>query len=75
MPIEPGILGRRLIDVLGPTQPLTTFGAAAGVLEVPLADGSLAFGTVRSLPAMNGEIAILHSRARSAGGLARPTRH
>lgn len=50
VPIESGILGRRLIDVLGPTQPLTTFGAAAGVLEIPLADGNLAFGTVRSLP-------------------------
>src|SRR4051795_3458318 len=73
VPIEPGILGRRLIDVLGPTQPLTTFGAAAGVLEVPLADGSLAFGTVRSLPAMNGEIAILHSRAEALAAWASDT--
>ena len=70
---KPGILGRRLIDVLGPTQPLTTFGAAAGVLEVPLADGSLAFGTVRSLPAMNGEIAILHSRAEALAAWASDT--
>src|SRR3954466_9085016 len=73
VPIEPGILGRRLIDVLGPTQPLTTFGAAAGVLEVPLADGSLAFGTVRSLPAMTGEIAILHSRAEALAAWASDT--
>ena len=43
------MIGRRLIDVLGPAQPLTTFGAAAGVLEIPLADGSPAYGTVRSL--------------------------
>ena len=50
VPLEAGVIGRRLIDVLGPTQPLTTFGAAAGVLEIPLADGSLAFATVRSLP-------------------------
>ena len=64
-PLEAGIVGRRLIDVLGPTQPLTTFGAAAGVLEIPLSDGSLAYGTVRSLYATNGELAILHSRAEA----------
>ena len=67
-----GIVGRRLIDVLGPAQPLTTFGAAAGVLEIPLADGSLAFGTVRSLDASNGELAILQPR-RGAGSLGAPT--
>src|SRR5262249_61626695 len=44
-PLEAATVGRRLIDVLGPTQPLTTFGAAAGVLEIPLVDGSLAYGT------------------------------
>src|SRR6266851_10151118 len=42
-PIEARAIGRRLIDVLGPAQPLTTFGAAAGVLEIPLADGTLAY--------------------------------
>jgi len=61
-PLEAGVVGRRLIDVLGPTQPLTTFGAAAGVLEIPLADGSLVYGTVRGLWS-NGELAILHGRA------------
>src|SRR5262245_13608399 len=61
-PVQAGMIGRRLIDVLGPTQPLTTFGAAAGVLEIPLADGSLAYGTVRSLWS-NGELAIVHARA------------
>ena len=61
-PLEAGMVGRRLIDVLGPTQPLTTFGAAAGVLEIPLADGSLAYGTVRSLWS-GGELAIVHGRA------------
>jgi two-component system cell cycle sensor histidine kinase PleC len=65
IPLEAGIVGRRLIDVLGPTQPLTTFGAAAGVLEIPLADGSLVFGGVRSLPATNGELAILHGRGEA----------
>jgi two-component system, cell cycle sensor histidine kinase PleC len=64
-PLEAGIVGRRLIDVLGPTQPLTTFGAAAGVLEIPLSDGSQAYGTVRSLYATNGELAILHGRTEA----------
>ena len=34
-PLEAGMIGRHLIDVLGPSQPLTTFGAAAGVREIP----------------------------------------
>src|SRR6266545_6349203 len=61
-PLEAGMVGRRLIDVLGPAQPLTTFGAAACVLEIPLADGSLTYGTVRSLWS-GGELAIVHGRA------------
>src|SRR5207253_11483082 len=64
-PLEAGMVGRRLIDVLGPAQPLTTFGAAAGVLEIPLADGSPAFGTVRSLHGSHGELAIIHGRAEA----------
>src|SRR5262249_61724758 len=63
VPSEGGIVGRNLIDVLGPTQPLTTFGARAGVLEVPLADGSLAFATVHGVAATNGDIAVLQARA------------
>src|SRR5712691_6827972 len=66
-PLEAGMVGRRLIDVLGPAQPLTTFGAAAGVLEIPLADGTLAYGTVRSLYGSNGELAIVHGRAEALG--------
>jgi two-component system cell cycle sensor histidine kinase PleC len=65
LPLEAGIVGRKLIDVLGPAQPLTTFAAAAGVLEIPLADGSLAFGSVRNLPATNGELAVLHGRSEA----------
>jgi two-component system cell cycle sensor histidine kinase PleC len=64
--------GRRLIDVLGPAQPLTTFGAAAGVLEIPLADGSPAYGTVRSLWS-NGELAIVHGRADALAAWASDT--
>jgi two-component system cell cycle sensor histidine kinase PleC len=72
-PLETGVIGRRLIDVLGPTQPLTTFGAAAGVLEIPLPDGRLAFGTVRSLHASNGELAIVHGRADALAAWASDT--
>jgi two-component system cell cycle sensor histidine kinase PleC len=71
-PVEAGMVGRRLIDVLGPTQPLTTFGAAAGVLEIPLADGSLAYGTVRSLWS-EGELAIVHGRADALAAWASDT--
>jgi len=70
--LEAGVVGRRLIDVLGPTQPLTTFGAAAGVLEIPLADGSLVYGTVRGLWS-NGELAILHGRADALAAWASDT--
>jgi two-component system cell cycle sensor histidine kinase PleC len=64
-PLAPGLLGKELIDVLGPAQPLTTMHDRAGVLEVPLADGSMAYGTVRSLYGSNGELAIVHSRAEA----------
>jgi two-component system cell cycle sensor histidine kinase PleC len=55
-------LGRRLIDVLGATQPLTTFGARAGVLEIALPDESRALATVRMLPAPFGAVAVVQSR-------------
>src|SRR5262249_32423702 len=64
-PLEAGLVGRALIDVLGPTQPLTTMHAAAGVLEVPLADGGLAFGTVRSLYGSPRELAPRHGRSEA----------
>ncbi len=68
-PLEAGIVGRRLIDVLGPAQPLTTFGAAAGVLEIPLADGSLAYGTVRSPAGVERRACDLARARRGAGGV------
>ena len=60
-PLENGTIGRRLVDVLGAGEPLTTFGAAAGVMEIQLANGALAFVTVRHL--YSGQLAIIHSRA------------
>jgi two-component system, cell cycle sensor histidine kinase PleC len=55
-------IGRRLIDLLGPTQPLTTFGAGAGVMEITLPDGSRALATVRKLNAPFGQLAVVQSR-------------
>ncbi len=58
-----GSLGRRLLDLLGPTQPLTTFGADAGVLEIALPDQSRALATVRLLKPPFGQIAVLQPHA------------
>ena len=44
------VLGRQILDVLGPSQPLTTLGAAAGTMEISLPDGQAAFATVRAAP-------------------------
>lgn len=55
-------IGRRLIDLLGPTQPLTTFGAGAGVMEIVLPDQSHALATVRMLKAPFGQLAIVQPR-------------
>src|SRR5215813_8606420 len=60
-PLGTGMVGQRLLDVLGPSQPLTTFGALAGSMEVQLSDGTDAFATVRHLH--SGQLAIIHLRA------------
>src|SRR5262245_36265574 len=60
-PLNAGILGQRLLDILGPSQPLTTFGALAGSMEVQLADGTAAFATVRHL--YLGLFAMIHPRS------------
>ncbi|MGZ3410093.1 MAG: PAS domain-containing sensor histidine kinase [Xanthobacteraceae bacterium] len=52
--------GQSLLNTLGPTQPLTTFGADAGVLEITLSNGDSAFATVRNLKAPLGQIAVVH---------------
>lgn len=61
-PATDATIGRRLIDLLGPTQPLTTFGADASVLEITLPDGIRALATVRMLKAPFGQIAVVQSR-------------
>jgi two-component system cell cycle sensor histidine kinase PleC len=54
--------GRRLIDLLGPTQPLTTFGAGAGVMDITLPDETRALATVRMLKPPFGQIAVVQPR-------------
>ncbi len=61
-PATDATIGRRLVDLIGPTQPLTTFGAGAGVLEIVLPDDSRALATVRMLKPPFGQIAVVQSR-------------
>ena len=61
-PAAAATIGNRLIDLLGPTQPLTTFGAGAGVLEITLPDDSRALATVRMLNAPFGQLAVVQPR-------------
>src|SRR6187549_781678 len=62
IPTTDATIGRRLIDVLGATQPLTTFGAGAGVMEIALPDNSRALATVRMLSTPFGQLAVVQER-------------
>src|SRR6185437_8046191 len=57
------VIRRRLIDLLGPAQPLTTFGAGAGVMELTLPNGTRALATVRMLIPPLGQLAVVQPRA------------
>ncbi|MGC2045881.1 MAG: ATP-binding protein [Pseudolabrys sp.] len=61
-PANDATIGRRLIDLLGPTQPLTTFGAGAGVMDIILPDNTRALATVRMLDNPFGQLAVVQSR-------------
>ena len=67
-PIGGDAVGRRLVDLLGPAQPLTTFGAGAGVLEILLPNETKALATVRMLNAPLGQLAIVQSRDAALAG-------
>src|SRR5690349_11704475 len=60
-PNDPQKLGRPILDLLGPAQPLTTFGAAAGTLEITLPDGAAALATVRGLRNPLGAVAVVQT--------------
>ncbi len=61
VPNDPQKLGRQILDLLGPSQPLTTFGAAAGTLEITLPGGAAALATVRALRNPLGVVAVIQT--------------
>ena len=67
IPLTDATIGSRLIDLLGPTQPLTTFGAGAGVMEIALPNDTRAMATVRMLKAPFGQIAAVQPRDTALG--------
>jgi len=54
-----GVPSGTLINALGPQQPLTTFGADAGVLRLALPDGTEAIVTVRNVPKIDAQLAFI----------------
>lgn len=68
-PLKPALEGRALADLLGPSQPLTVFGARAGVLSIPVDLGGSegresVLATVRHLDGHRGMIAVLQPQAK-----------
>jgi two-component system, cell cycle sensor histidine kinase PleC len=59
-PSAAAAVGQRLVDIVGRTQLMTTFGARAGVQEIMLADGTAVLATVRALKVPLGQLAIIH---------------
>ncbi len=59
IPDDPPLHGRSILDVLGPFQPLTTFGAHAHTMAIVLPDGATALATVRALDNPMGTVTVL----------------
>ena len=68
IPNDPQKLGRRILDLLGPSQPLTTFGATTGALEITLPDGTTALATVRALRNPLGFVAVTELASDALAG-------
>jgi two-component system, cell cycle sensor histidine kinase PleC len=54
-----------LLTILGPQQPLTIFGADAGVLRITLMDGTDAIVTVRNVPKTDSQLAFIQPVAEA----------
>lgn len=73
-PEAPQAIGRTLIDILGPSQPLTAFPERASVIEFVLPGGEATLATVRELRNGLGQIAALQTRAAALESWWRDTR-
>ena len=54
----------KLVDELGPAQPLTTFAQRAGVMRITLPGGRQALAMVRDLRAPFGQVAVIYPMSR-----------
>jgi two-component system cell cycle sensor histidine kinase PleC len=61
-PEAPQMLGRQILEVLGPQQPLSSGSETTGTREITLADGDRAFAAVRTLRNPVGLVAVVQRR-------------
>ena len=61
-PIRSDLEGRPLADLLGAGQPLTVFGARAGVLTISAGESDEAYATVHHLDGRLGMVALIQSK-------------
>ncbi|MBS4085110.1 MAG: PAS domain-containing protein [Rhizobiales bacterium] len=73
-PESPLAIGKSLIDLLGPSQPLTVYADRAGVIEITVPDGSEALATVRNLRDNLGQLASVQLRSTALDSWWRDTR-
>jgi two-component system cell cycle sensor histidine kinase PleC len=67
-PATGAVARKTLVDMLGQTELLTTFGDKAGVMRIALPGHEDALATVRNLAAPLGQVAVIQPTARLLGG-------
>src|SRR5579864_4957958 len=67
VPNASALLGRHILDVLGPTQPLPAVGTT-GTTESMLPDGDAVFATMRALRSPIGFLAVVQPRSEALAG-------
>jgi two-component system cell cycle sensor histidine kinase PleC len=73
-PDAPQVLGKMLVDILGPSQPLTAFAERAGVIDVTLPNSTPILATIRNLRDGLGQIASVQPRTHALENWWRDTR-
>jgi two-component system cell cycle sensor histidine kinase PleC len=73
-PEAPHAIGKLVIDILGPSQPLTVYAERAGVIEFALPNGEIALAAVRNVRDNLGQIVSLQTRQRALENWWRDTR-